>query len=69
MFETASGDPPYLSSRAHGVESPYDLVFFLDGSWTELPAATAVTLATALKTAQDFAEGETVPAGVQWSED
>jgi hypothetical protein len=45
------------------------LVFFLDGSWTELPAATAVTLATALKTAQDFAEGETVPAGVEWSED
>lgn len=66
-FERADGEPPYLISRGDETAGP-DPVFYVEGEWSEFPAAAAIPSALARQAMGEFLERGSAPTSLAWTE-
>ena len=61
----ANGEPPYYWSNG-GTPASGNLVFFIDGHWTEFLPESAVDMGTAHQTLLEFITGSGLPKNIGW---
>ena len=67
-YEAPDARPPYLSARTDQPGND-DLVWFADGSWTEIPARSGLALSHGLEIVLEFLVRDGLPTRASWGED
>jgi Immunity protein Imm1 len=66
-FERADAEPPYLIIQGGEGGGP-DPVFYVEGEWSEFPAAATIPADLARQDMGEFLESGSAPASVDWTE-